>query len=129
MEEIPIHTWQEFIDRTAALDGWAFRGERHAWAQLSSSLGRLRHLLGPDAEMHTSRADALSRAYDELGATEMITGDVPCTALLEIIATNLLGLFSGDRSIRLHLLVDHVTMPAEQRRALLLIASEAHQLD
>lgn len=63
MEEIPIHTWQEFIDRTAALDGWAFRGERHAWAQLSSSLSRYFSEFVPDAASWTEREKRALRIF------------------------------------------------------------------
>ena len=95
-------------------------------AQLSSSLGSsgLRHLHGVHANDRSAQARALSRAYAELGAAEMSKRAVPCAPLLGTIAMRLVALFGGERAIRLHVATDHVVLPPEQRRALVLIASE-----
>lgn len=63
MQEIQIQSWQEFIDRTSALDGWAFRGQRHARAQLSSSLSRYLSQFVPDAASWTERERRAIRIF------------------------------------------------------------------
>ena len=95
-------------------------------AQMASSLGSpgLRHLHGPQADDRGAHARALSRAYAELGTSDATDRAIPCAPLLEAIATRLVALFGAERSIRLHVAVGHVVLPAEQRRALTLIASE-----
>lgn len=95
-------------------------------AQMSSSLEstrvRRRHGL-PDCGAG-ARARALSRAYAELGAYSRGVREVPCASLLEVIVTKLVELFAGERPVRALASLDEVALPADKRRALILIASE-----
>lgn len=63
MEEIQIRDWQEFTDLTLALEGWAFRGQRYARAQLSSSLSRYLGSFVPDAATWTEREKRAIRIF------------------------------------------------------------------
>lgn len=95
-------------------------------AQMSSSLesARVRHLHGLCDGEASADARALSRAYAELGAHGAVDRVVPCATLLEVVVTKLVKLFGGDRSVTLEVFLDDVALPPEQRRALILIASE-----
>lgn len=95
-------------------------------AQMSSSLesARVRHLHGLHDGQASADARALSRAYAELGALGAGDRVVPCGPLLEVVVTKLVKLFGGDRSVCLEVSLDEVALSAEQRRALVLIASE-----
>ena len=113
------------IDRRAL---WAADALHRAnnLAQMSSSLAAhgARHRQGLHADDRGAQARALSRAYAELSVIAAIGREVPCAPLLHAIAMRLVALFGNERSIRLHVSLDHVTLPVEQRRALILIASE-----
>ncbi len=95
-------------------------------AQMSSSLesARVRHLYGLRDSDASAGSRALSRAYAELGTHGAVNALVPCAALLQVIVARLVELFAGERSVDLQLALAEIALPAEQRRALLLIASE-----
>ena len=96
------------------------------FAQLAASLGNLaehprhssllQHIV-PDARV-------LARLYDELGHDDGRTTTVPCTILLRAITERLIALFGQFRAIQTEIALQPLSLPPDQRRALVLICSE-----
>jgi len=88
MEETRIDRWNDFIDLTAALDGWAFRGHRNARWQLSSSLSRYLGNFLPEREAWTEREKRAIRifrrkAHNYLANEAVLQEDLRTVALMQ----------------------------------------------
>jgi hypothetical protein len=88
MDEITVQGWDEFIDLTSSLDGWAFRGHRHARWQLSSSLSRYLGNFIPEREAWTEREKRAIRifrrkAHNYLTNEAVLQEDLRTVALMQ----------------------------------------------
>jgi two-component sensor histidine kinase len=96
-------------------------------AQLAAALVHMR-LRSPDAsylEEMAANAHALAAAYAELAEEQAPGAKMPCADLLQRVVTGLVQLFgNGERPVRLRCSVAELWLTSEQRRALVLIASE-----
>lgn len=88
MDVIRLDAWKSFVDQTAALNGWAFRGEVTTQWSLKTSLARRLQNYCPDHSlwpMRESRALRIFRrkAHNYLPDHEALRDDLRCLALMQ----------------------------------------------
>ncbi|SNS88766.1 FRG domain-containing protein [Noviherbaspirillum humi] len=88
MEELRVSSWNEFVDVTAELDGWAFRGQQDARWELKTSLSRYFNAFIPDPATWRIREERAIRifrrkAHNYLAKTAMLHTDLRCLALMQ----------------------------------------------
>jgi hypothetical protein len=83
-----ISSWNEFVELSSELDGWAFRGQQNAQWHLQSSLSR--YLLGyvqdkTDWQQREARAVRIFRrkAHNYLTDPALIDDDLRCLSLMQ----------------------------------------------
>jgi hypothetical protein len=88
MEEITVATWNEFIALSAALDGWAFRGQQDAGWPLQTSLARYLQAYVPDRSSWRLREERAIRifrrkAHNYLDNPAVLDNPLRCLALMQ----------------------------------------------
>lgn len=88
MQVIKLARWQDFIEQTGALNGWAFRGELSAQWPLMTSLARRLQNYCPDRALWPLReARALRifrrKAHNYLDDGSALGDDLRCLALMQ----------------------------------------------
>lgn len=88
MQELRIGSWSEFVELSAELDGWAFRGQRDAYWPLFSSLSRHLRNFVPDRESWQGREKRAIRifrrkAHNYLTDESVLQEDLRCVALMQ----------------------------------------------
>jgi hypothetical protein len=88
MEELRVASWGEFVELSAALDGWAFRGHRDAYWPLYSSLSRHLQNFVPDKSHWQGREKRSIRifrrkAHNYLTDESVLQEDLRCAALMQ----------------------------------------------
>jgi hypothetical protein len=88
MQTIIVSSWQEFMDLTIELDGWAFRGQQDARWQLQSSLSRYLSAFVPDRSawrIQEQRAIRIFRrkAHNYLSDVRALSDDLRCLGLMQ----------------------------------------------
>jgi len=88
LEEILVSNWNEFVDLSSELDGWAFRGQQDADWALLSSLSRYLNAFIPDRATWRSREERAIRifrrkAHNYLPAPNVLDNDLRCLALMQ----------------------------------------------
>ena len=96
-------------------------------AQMATALGHAAQRLPtqPYLPGFEPSLNALADAYSELGRISADLAPVVCEELLYRVAGGLVAVFGGGpRKVALHFASDNLSLPPDQRRALILIASE-----
>ncbi|MGA7782102.1 MAG: FRG domain-containing protein [Paraburkholderia sp.] len=88
MQTTVLSNWNEFMDLTSTLDGWAFRGQQHARWHLESSLSRYMRAYVLDKNEWRAREERAIRvfrrkAHNYLGQPELLANDLRCLALMQ----------------------------------------------
>ncbi len=88
MEEIVVASWNEFVALSAALDGWAFRGQQDARWPLQTSLSRYLQAYVPDKaswRLREERAIRIFRrkAHNYLDNPAVLDNALRCLALMQ----------------------------------------------
>lgn len=88
MENIHLRTWQQFVDLTSDLDGWAFRGQQEADWPLLSSLARYLRRFGLHSDSWRVREERAIRifrrkAHNYLANHSVLENDMRCLALMQ----------------------------------------------
>jgi hypothetical protein len=88
METQIINNWNEFIDVTVSLDGWAFRGHRDAKWPLFSSLSRYLLDFVPDKNEWQEREQRAIRvfrrkAHNYINDPRILEDDLRCLSLMQ----------------------------------------------
>jgi len=88
METQTITSWDEFVEVTASLDGWAFRGQREAGWSLYSSLSRHLRDFVPDRTEWQQREERAIRvfrrkAHNYVSDSRVLEDDLRCLALMQ----------------------------------------------
>lgn len=88
MEDIYLKTWSQFVDLTAELDGWAFRGQQEAGWPLLSSLSRYLCRFGIESESWRAREERAIRifrrkAHNYLADPRVLENDMRCLTLMQ----------------------------------------------
>jgi hypothetical protein len=88
MEDVVVSTWNEFMSLSAALDGWAFRGQQDARWPLYTSLSRYLNAYLPDKpswRLREERAIRIFRrkAHNYLGDPSVLDNPLRCLALMQ----------------------------------------------
>lgn len=88
MQTIVVSSWQEFMNLTSELDGWAFRGQQDAHWQLQSSLSRYLSAFVRDRSawrIQEQRAIRIFRrkAHNYLSDVRALSDDLRCLGLMQ----------------------------------------------
>lgn len=88
MTELEVSSWNDFVNLTSELDGWAFRGQQDANWALWSSLSRYLEAFIPDRpawRMREERAIRIFRrkAHNYISNAEALHDDLRCLALMQ----------------------------------------------
>lgn len=88
MQTTVLSDWNQFMDLTSTLDGWAFRGQQHARWHLESSLSRYMRAYVLDRNEWRAREERAIRvfrrkAHNFLGQPELLANDLRCLALMQ----------------------------------------------
>ncbi len=88
MKTTVVSSWQQFMDLTAELDGWAFRGQQDASWLLQSSLSRYLSAFVPDQmawRIQEQRAIRIFRrkAHNYLSDPRTLSDDLRCLGLMQ----------------------------------------------
>lgn len=88
MEEINVTSWNQFVDLSAQLEGWAFRGQQDQRWPLLTSLSRYLNAHLPDRHSWRQREERAIRifrrkAHNFLDRPEALLNDLRCLALMQ----------------------------------------------
>jgi len=88
MKTTVLSGWNQFMDLTSTLDGWAFRGQQNARWLLESSLSRYMRAYVLDRGEWRNREERAIRvfrrkAHNFLGHPELLSNDLRCLALMQ----------------------------------------------
>lgn len=88
MTEVKVSSWNQFVELTSELDGWAFRGQQDAQWALLSSLSRYLHAFIQDRSVWRMREERAIRifrrkAHNYISNAVSLDDDLRCLALMQ----------------------------------------------